>query len=139
MLIYVLPVKVSKKNKNLIIFIATIIICQVVDYIAYGYFYYELNAKIVFGNFLNNGFSIIISIVGVALISYMIIKRHKDSVLYVLILSAAAISNIIDRLIYGGVVDYFKNLFLPTINLADLVISTIILIIGIKTIKFKKP
>lgn len=62
-------------------------------------------------------------------------KRNGPFRISLILILTGGISNFIDRVIYGGVVDYINLSFLPGFNLADLAISTGFLIL-IKKILF---
>lgn len=83
---------------------------------------FTINTGISFGAFQNsNGFFILLTIILlVLLISYSILKRKVD--IGILLLLFGGISNLIDRIVYGGVVDYinFFNLFHN--NIGDIMI-----------------
>jgi lipoprotein signal peptidase len=80
-----------------------------------------INNKVFFGLVLGNSWAIFFSLlVVVAILIYQTLTK-KLSVLLCLI-AAAVFSNILDRILHGGVVDYFSYQKLPSFNLADVVI-----------------
>jgi lipoprotein signal peptidase len=81
-----------------------------------------VNNQFVFGLVGTNLIAILISIfIIIALIIFFLFQQKKYS-LWILLLFTGAISILIDRLIYGGAVDYFPVYFFKT-NLADIVLS----------------
>jgi len=89
---------------------------------------YVENTGTAFGmfKFLGSGFFIIVALVVTGFLFYMYFKDTKNWFIYSLII-AGALGNIIDRLIYGYVIDFIdlhlKNLHWPAFNVADSAIS----------------
>ncbi len=85
-----------------------------------------INTGIAFGLFRNlpGVFLVLNFVLVVFLLCYFAIRlSRKDTIFaYILILSGA-ISNLIDRLLYGGVLDYFDFIAFPTFNIADVYIT----------------
>jgi signal peptidase II len=89
-------------------------------------------------------FAIIAIILG--LLGYFIFQNFKTEskliILPLIAVVAAAVSNLVDRLIHGGVIDYFSistyNYQYPIFNLADAVIVIGIVILFIINFKQKK-
>lgn len=64
----------------------------------------------------------ILSLAVFVLLVWLFDKKIQNSIGYVLILSGG-ISNLLDRVTYGGVVDFFSSNFWPTFNFADAFIT----------------
>lgn len=85
-----------------------------------------INKGIAFGflPFIKPSFLIFLTGIFLILISVFYFSAGYSRILFPLkLILTGGFSNLVDRLIYGGVVDYFHLLFLPSFNLADLVIS----------------
>lgn len=96
------------------------------------------NSKLIFGLFGSNFIAIIIAIVCVSVL-LIAVKKNDDLLKYLLIVLAGAISNIIDRLIYGGVVDYLKLPLIPRFNFSDcLILIGLILVLSKRFKQLKK-
>lgn len=94
-----------------------------------------INDQFVFGLFGNNLIAILISVLLLLLIYFLIIKDNQRYYVAFSLLSAGVLSNTIERIYYGGVVDYVNILFIPTFNLADIVIIFALVLI-IRSILF---
>ncbi len=104
------------------------------------YFHYAENTGIAFSLFRNN--NILIVILTVIIISYIIyyVFRHKPKrKIYIIgysLLLSGAIGNLIDRIVYGYVIDFIDVYILgydyPIFNLADsfIVVGIILLLLG---------
>ena len=83
------------------------------------------------------GYSILTTVIGLIIVAFSLYTfyefRKGNSIIFEVLVLSGAISNIIDRIIYGGVIDfidcYFHLWHWPTFNIADVCI--IIGIIGI--------
>ncbi|MDI6864752.1 signal peptidase II [Thermodesulfovibrio yellowstonii] len=101
---------------------------------------YVENTGTAFGmfKFLGSGFFIFISLFAIGFLVYMYFKDSKNWFIYYLII-AGALGNIIDRLIYGYVIDFIdlhlKNLHWPAFNVADSAISIGIILFLYKNLK----
>jgi len=101
---------------------------------------YVENTGTAFGmfKFLGSGFFIIIALVVTGFLVYMYFKDTQNWFIYSLII-AGALGNIIDRLIYGYVIDFIdlhlKNLHWPAFNVADSAISIGIVLFLYKNLK----
>ncbi|GLI53950.1 signal peptidase II [Thermodesulfovibrio yellowstonii] len=101
---------------------------------------YVENTGTAFGmfKFLGSGFFIIIALVVTGFLVYIYFKDTKNWFIYSLII-AGALGNIIDRLIYGYVIDFIdlhlKNLHWPAFNVADSAISIGIVLFVYKNLK----
>ena len=116
------PHYIQQMFKKLYLFIACIVFLQTIDFLVWGYFGYSLNIHMIFGLAGSNLFSAMVSIVLLLALSFFINRKKYSHTLLYVIVCAATISNILDRIFYGGVVDYIELYFIPTFNLADLII-----------------
>lgn len=95
-----------------------------------------LNYKGLFGIFPWWGFVLgILGILAVLLKKKRTVLAGLQGLSLILILSGG-ISNIIDRVLWGGVVDFIKIWRLPVFNLADVGITTGIILIIVGCLKF---
>lgn len=122
------------KLKYSLIFLCSLIALQLVNYFFYSNNLYTINDHFIFGYFGNNFLAVIVSIIFLALI-YFSISKSKILLFSFVVLSSAVFSNILDRIIYGGVIDYIKIWFIPTFNLADIIIVMSVIIICLQSLK----
>jgi lipoprotein signal peptidase len=98
-----------------------LIVLQVADYLIQKYAIAEVNSQLIFGTLGDNAIAVGVSL----LLILILVISHKKGLIEtapVYLIIAGAISNILDRIFYGGVVDYFALSFIPTFNLADICI-----------------
>lgn len=104
------------------------------------------NTGIAFGLFKNQGFVfIVISIIAVVLLIYNIYyyktNGEKISRLYIIAFSlilGGAIGNMIDRILYGYVVDFIDFRVWPVFNIADSAVTVGAVLIAIQCMPIKK-
>jgi len=88
------------------------------------------------GSFLN---ILILALIAalIYVIFYLILKKSNEklSIVLLTIILFGAISNILDRLIYGYVIDYLELRYFTVFNLADIMISGGALLIVLKGLK----
>lgn len=69
-------------------------------------------------------------------------KKENGLAGWLMVVAVMAYSNLLDRILYGGVVDYVaigsQNFFWPTFNLADALIVTSIFVLLIKYLRLPK-
>jgi len=68
-----------------------------------------------------NSFLILIALIAITIIMFLlrkILKEHHTTIAASLILGGAA-GNLVDRLVYGGVIDFINFSFWPAFNVAD--------------------
>ncbi len=125
--------------KVIIISLIVIILDQLTKFIFKNYFSYTTNTGALFGLFkgYNLLFIIITLIVIIVIIYYM--NKHKlkqiETILLSLILGGA-VGNLIDRMIYGHVIDFINLKIWPSFNIADAAIT--IGVIGLVIYYWKK-
>ena len=150
----------GRSQNSLIISVITVILVVCLDRILKSFFYNHLlvgesipiirnifhitlvhNTGIAFGLFKNHGvIFIIIPIVTIIVIGYCLYRYHNHpevSRFYVIAFSlilAGAMGNLIDRLIFGYVIDFIDFRIWPVFNLADSAITTGVFLILIKYI-----
>ncbi len=122
----------NRRFFNIAIFVMFFVFMdQLIKYVLQTYFSFIIseNYGIIFGTVENNFLKILIILIGIILLIYLIFNTDFSkfsNMLAISLIIAGAISNILDRFIYGYVVDYI-NLpsflsFWPTFNLADIFI-----------------
>ncbi len=124
MQIYVLHANVKKnlrKNKIILLALISCIIGQLFSVLAYKFFDYQINQSIIFGYYYNNTYSIYITLFLLLLIIIFMAINNQISIPFV-VLIGATVSNIIDRIIYGGVLDYISVPLIPLFNISDMFI-----------------
>jgi len=100
-----------------------LIVLQVTDYLIQKYATAEANSQLIFGTLGDNAIAIGVSL----LLILILVISHKKGLIEtapVYLIIAGAISNILDRIFYGGVIDYFTLPLIPTFNFADICIVT---------------
>lgn len=109
-----------------------------VDALLYVQFYDHsyLNEKQFFGLLGNNEISLLSSIVLLVIYIYFAVK--KDLALSMIFVSTGAISNLIGRTYFGGVVDYIKIGNIPIFNIADILITLGLLLALLQVVNKKR-
>lgn len=124
---------IIKKSRYFLVFAFFVFVLLVVDRTFYNVA--TINEQFVFGLIGNNILAIIISILLLSLMFFLMIRKNPEYYFAFSLLSAGAFSNIIERLVFGGVVDYINIFSIPTFNLADIVIIFALVLI-IRSILF---
>lgn len=101
------------------------------------------NSGVLFGIHLNTGFVFIFFVVFlfVTIISFREINSLKNSVIAIMafcLMFGGIISNLIDRILYGHIIDYINLFNLFSFNIADLAICFGALILGWKVLGDRK-
>lgn len=120
-----------KNNINIqkigLISIGIIILDQLIKALVISVGNYEINSGFTFGFFQNfNITAIVLSSIVLVILVIFLFKNKNHTIIFSLIFSAG-LSNIIDRIIRGGVVDYIRIGNFPVFNIADVVINLSIL------------
>jgi signal peptidase II len=96
---------------------------------------YVLNTGIAFGLFA--GIPLINLVVSIFFLLVVFLFKKEFGIFVFCFICAGAVSNIIDRIIYSGVIDYIILPILPAFNLADLFINIGVISYIYKNIKLK--
>lgn len=105
---------------------------------------YALNTGMALGLNEGNNKNIVITIVILILILNFVINQKdridRKTVISLCLITAGGISNLIDRFIYKGVVDYIDMIGFPIFNLADvyIVVGWILLVVSVISYSTKK-
>ena len=105
---------------------------------------YALNTGMAFGLNEGNDKNIVVTIIILILILNFVINQKdridKKTGISLCLITAGGISNLIDRFIYKGVVDYIDMIGFPIFNLADvyIVVGWILLVVSVISYSTKK-
>lgn len=127
--------KMKSKNKNLQIFtlgIAVILIDRITKIIFSDIVY--VNTGGLFGILKGyNSIFIILSLIFIILLAYYFTISKFSRKIFLTIIISGLLSNLIDRIIYGYMIDFIDLKIWPVFNLADFFITlgTILLIVSI--------
>lgn len=128
--------------KNILLALIILLTDQLIKY----YVLHKMSVDFVFAKFINNelnynlalslpstvSIAIIVNVIGIVAILYLLTFNPNQSIKkYLAIILGAGTSNLIDRLIHGGVIDYINFFNISTINLADIMIVIAIILIFI--------
>lgn len=102
--------------------ISIVTLLQFQSQIVFKYIPHSKNSQGLFGQFGSNLLFILISVTLLLFIIWLASRRGEDESFYFYLFVAGSVSNIFDRLIYGGVIDYIKVWLIPLFNLADVLI-----------------
>ena len=133
--------------KTVLFYIALLFFLQLASFLSFKYYPIIINDNFIFGMLGSNFLAIAISAIIAPILIYLVTRRgliakYNKSVSYlsltIILILIGLISNILDRLIYGGVVDYINFFGLNWFNLADvlIVLSTIIIFYYMDTIVY---
>jgi len=136
--------------KDIYLFVLFFLFLQIAGYFFYRSGNFYLNDKFIFGLAGGNTVAITVSALFLIIIYFLIrnknifnshsepaVRRAKNSMIYYWLLLVGVFSNIIERIFYGGVIDYINLPIIPTFNLADLLIIFCLIRIFTKLISQK--
>lgn len=129
----------NKIVKKVFVTLIILIFCQLGAIIFSSVSTSILNSHLIFGLFGSNIPAIILPIF--FLVIFSLVFRKEKYLIPVFIVVGATLSNIFDRIIFGGVRDYFQLFSIPTFNFADILIIVgvlVVFIISLKSIKTKR-
>lgn len=81
-----------------------------------------VNDRIAFGFLGSNFAGIVISIIIIIIIAFLFISKHIPHTAVILII-IGALSNLLDRIVFGGAIDYLPLFWGIKFNLADIFIT----------------
>lgn len=122
----------NKKPLLAIFALGLLFALQAIDFLEYKYLPYQLNNGLMFGFFGNNLMAISLSVL---ILSVVIVYIKPNYDWRVAMFATGIISNCIDRIIYGGVIDYISVWYIPKFNLADLSIVAGLILIALKKLR----
>lgn len=128
-----------KKYRSYYIIVFILILLQILEWVIFRNFLYTLNANVIFGSTSVPIIFILIACL-IFLILFFTVKKYQFGFG---LLVAGSLSNLLDRIFYGGVLDYLKVPYIPIFNLADIAITSgafliILAIIVGDSIKYKQ-
>ena len=118
---HVLNVLKIKANKTLLSIIILIVL-QLSGFLFYYLSMSVVNDRFIFGAIADNSIAILVSVFLIIIFIVLTIKWFNLLTLPAILVIVSALSNIIDRFIYGGVVDYLNFFDYTRFNLADVVL-----------------
>ena len=126
--------KILKSNfRFLLIYgLALSVIVQITNFFVYKNLSFSLNPNFIFGLVQGNILAIVVSTT--ILILILVFSNKYPNPGFPLLIGGL-ISNVADRFIYSGTIDYFKVWIIPTFNLADILIVIGIILIVLKIIR----
>lgn len=117
------------KNNLLLFGVIVFVFLQIVDYIMWRRLGI-INSRLFLGLIGNNFLAIVISAILIIFL-FCFYKKRPSADLFFLMIIPAGISNISDRFIYGGAVDYLSVNKFPVFNIADVFITCgVVLLLG---------
>jgi len=107
-----------------VLFCILLVIFQATDQIILFILDTHINTRAALGLNLPNHLAALISLIVLALIVFFtIISKKKALFLPLAVAASGAISNLLDRFVFGGVVDYIRLPVIPLFNLSDFAIA----------------
>lgn len=117
-----MPKKTSQKLEILFSILVITILLEIVHFtILSSELSFILNKSFFFGNLGSNSLAIFVSLFFI-LIVLIYVKRRYVSPIALIFLLSGAVTNVVDRLIRGGSVDYLHLLNIPLFNIPDVLI-----------------
>jgi signal peptidase II len=117
-----MPEKVSQKLEILFSILVLVTILEIAHYtVISSDLAYFVNKSFIFGNFGTNILAIVVSLILIVTI-LIYVKRRFISPSALIFVMSGAITNIIDRFIHGGSIDYIHFLNIPIFNAPDVLI-----------------
>lgn len=103
---------------------------------------FAINDGIAFGIDVNYYFIISFYVIAIPILIWALIKQYKDNnrlnVLALTLVIFGALSNFVDRILFGGVVDYIDLKYYSVFNIADIMIVAGVVIVILSNFGNKK-
>lgn len=125
------------RNKSKILLLLLLFL-QTVSYVADQLSFATVNDQFIFGKLSNNVFSVVAATLFLIVLILIFVRVRKVFSFWLVLIISGSLSNIIDRLVYGGVIDYFNLSNLFVFNLSDLSIIIGLSGIAINSIRENK-
>ena len=113
---------ISCNKKPLLAFFAVLVFLQVVAFLAINYCSYSINENYIFGYYNSDWWFTMVGIGLLVTILYYFKKIGLNLTALFAIIIAAVLSNLFERVFYGGAVDYINLFGLNVLNIADIII-----------------
>lgn len=131
--------KLREKNKFLFypsIFLVVCFVDQTAKYFAGKYFTIICNRGVAFGVGQSG---LILSLLALVFVLWLLVhENNKKQKLFLAIILGAGSSNLLDRLFFGCVRDFINFGIIPTFNIADAVITFVVILLFINLIMRNK-
>jgi lipoprotein signal peptidase len=108
-----------KKYRSHFMIVFILILLQIIEWAVFRNFSFSLNAKAIFGS-VSVPRILILSTCLVFFVLFLTVKKYQFGFGLLLV---GSLSNLLDRIFYGGVLDYLKVPYIPTFNFADITIT----------------
>lgn len=112
------------KNYIFLLALPLLAIDELVTYLVVKFFpsVVSYNSGMFFGSLQNDSLLYIFLILGVMILLFLFAKSQQKYYIPLVLIAVGAVSNIIDRIFYSGVIDYIHFGSVSTFNLADIYI-----------------
>lgn len=127
----------STKKISLIVYLLIVLSLGGADFFFSQKSYSIINDRLFFGSTGNNTLAIIFSLV-ILTILFFIVRQKSSSHMFFSAVAGGASINMLERITYGGAVDYIQILTLPVFNIADIFIVGGILLLSLDLLFNKK-
>lgn len=117
-----MPEKVSQKLEIIASILVLIVIIEIAHFtVLSSDIVSNINKFFFFGSLGTNWLAILVSLVFLIIVLVYVKRRHVSPLALIFVLTGA-LTNIIDRFIHGGSVDYIKLMNIPLFNIPDVLI-----------------
>ncbi len=117
-----MPEKLSQKLEILFSILVVVILLEIAHFtVLSSQLTFIINRAFLFGSFGTNWLAVLVSLIFLIIILVYVKRRYVSPVALIFVLSGA-ITNILDRLVHGGSVDYIRLMNIPLFNIPDILI-----------------
>jgi len=117
-----MPKKVSQKLEIIFAILVLTVILEMAHYtILSSEISYTINSAFIFGILGTNVVAIMVSLILIVVILIYVKRRYVSPSALIFIMSGA-ITNVLDRIVHGGSIDYVHFLNIPAFNAPDILI-----------------